>query len=246
MIDIHCHFLPGIDDGPSTMDEAAALAQVALADGITYSIVTPHVHPGRWDNDAATIIQAVTDFRKELLARNIPLEIGFAAEVRLTDLIFGQLAALQLPFLGKVAGFSLLLLEFPHGQLIPGSNLLVDWLIKRGIRPVIAHPERNKAIMRDYMLLEPFVDAGCLLQVTAGSLTGAFGAAAETVALRLLDEDRITYVATDAHNMRARRPVLSEAFALVSARKGATTAARLFEDNQRVFLPSDVMGLACG
>lgn len=236
MIDIHCHFLPGIDDGPVTMDEAVELARTAVADGITFSMLTPHIHPGRWDNDAAGIRAAVATFSAAVREAAVPLEIGFAAEVRLTDLIFSQLEALQLPFLGEQDGYSLLLLEFPHSHLIPGSERFVQWLLQRGVRPVLAHPERNKAIMRDPALIEPFIEAGCLLQVTAASLTGRFGAPAEQVALQLLDADRISFVASDAHNLRARPPVLSEAFALVGARKGSAVAEQLFGGNQRAFL----------
>jgi len=246
MIDIHCHFLPGIDDGPDSMDEALALALAAVADGITHSILTPHIHPGRWDNDAAGIHRAVDAYREALRADQVPLEIGFAAEVRLTDLIFSQLEAVKLPFLGEQDGFSLLLLEFPHGHLIPGSDRLVQWLLQRGVRPVLAHPERNKAIMRDPALIEPFVEAGCLLQVTAGSLTGHFGDKAERVALQLLDADQISFVATDAHNLRSRPPVMSEAYALVTARKGPAKAVQLFGANQRKFMAHAAQGAAHG
>lgn len=236
MIDIHCHFLPGIDDGPATMEEAVALAAAAVEDGITCSFVTPHIHPGRWENDAESIRTHVAAFRERLHAAGVPLDVRFAAEVRLTDFIFRQLELLQLPFLGTLDGYSLMLLEFPHGHIIPGSDQLVNWLMKQRIRSVIAHPERNKAVMRDPGLLQPFLKAGCLLQVTAGSLTGKFGEPAQKVALQLLEQDKISFVATDAHNIKHRPPVLSEAFMLVSGLKGRVVAEQLFGGNQRAFM----------
>jgi protein-tyrosine phosphatase len=236
MIDIHCHFLPGIDDGPATMDEAVELARLAVQDGITCSIATPHIHPGRWENETAVIHKHLAGFRHELQLRGIGLDMRFAAEVRITDFIFRQLELLQLPFLGAVDGYSLLLLEFPHGHLIPGADQLAGWLMNKRIRPVIAHPERNKAVMRDVSALSPLLRAGCWLQVTAGSLTGKFGGPAQQVALQLLDQDRITFVATDAHNVRHRPPILSDAFELVSSLKGSATAERLFRDNQLAML----------
>jgi protein-tyrosine phosphatase len=239
MIDIHCHLLPGLDDGATTLDEALALARVAVADGISCCVLTPHIHPGRWDNEVAGIARATAAFAAALEQHGIPLELRYAAEVRLTDLIFGQLEAGTLPFLGRYEGESLLLLEFPHGQLIPGSDRLVQWLRRRNIRPVLAHPERNKSIMRNPDLLQPFIDAGCLLQVTAASLTGGFGAAAERVALQLLDAGQITFVASDAHNLKSRPPQLAKARALVAARKGEALAQQLFEDNQRRYLQLD-------
>jgi len=242
MIDIHCHFLPGIDDGPDTMAEAVALGRIAYDDGITHSIVTPHIHPGRWENDAVSIRGHVAAYKQALQDAGVPLRISFAAEVRLTDFIFKQLEMLQLPFLGKLDGYSLMLLEFPHSHLIPGADQLAGWLIKKQIRPVIAHPERNKSVMRDPELLNPFLRIGCLLQVTAGSLTGKFGSKSEGVALQLLAEDKISFVATDAHNIKARPPILSEAFVLVSRLKGAEYAGRLFGGNQQAFLDADGVG----
>ena len=236
MIDIHCHFLPGIDDGPETMEEAVDLARMAWEDGITRSILTPHIHPGRWENTAQSIKALVDVFRDELKNNAIPLELGFAAEVRLTDSIFSQLETGQLPFLGRLDGYSLLLLEFPHGHVIPGSDQLANWLLARKIRPVIAHPERNKAVMRNMDLLSPFLALGCMLQVTAGSLTGGFGSKAEEVALKLLENDHITFVATDAHNDSARPPKMREAFDLVTNRKGQAKALQLFEGNQLAML----------
>jgi protein-tyrosine phosphatase len=236
MIDIHCHLLPGLDDGAATLEESLALARIAVADGISCCVLTPHIHPGRWENEAAGIARATAVFAAALEQHGIPLQVSFAAEVRLTDLIFGQLEAGILPFLGAYEGESLLLLEFPHGHLIPGSDRLVQWLRRRGIRPVLAHPERNKSIMRNPELLQPFIDAGCLLQVTAASLTGGFGAAAERVALQLLDEDQVTFIASDAHNAKSRPPQLAKARALVAARKGEVLAQQLFEDNQRKYL----------
>jgi protein-tyrosine phosphatase len=236
MIDIHCHFLPGIDDGPASMDEAVALAKLAVADGITCSFVTPHIHPGRWENETNSIREHLTRYRAALQAQQVPLDVRFAAEVRLTDFIFKQLELLQLPFLGELDGYSLMLLEFPHGHLIPGSAQLIDWLIRQKIKPVIAHPERNKAVMRTPALLDPFLKSGSLLQVTAGSLTGDFGDAAQQVALQLLEQDRISFIATDAHNVKRRPPILSKAFELVTRLKGSATAAQLFGGNQRAFM----------
>lgn len=241
MIDIHCHLLPGLDDGAATLDEALALARVAVADGISCCILTPHIHPGRWENEARGIASATAAFAAALEEHGILLQVQYAAEVRLTDLIFGQLESGSLPFLGEYAGESLLLLEFPHGHLIPGSDQLVQWLRRRSIRPVLAHPERNRSIMRNPELLQPFIDAGCLLQVTGASLTGGFGEAAERVALQLLDAGQITFVASDAHNLKSRPPQLAKARALVAARRGETVAQQLFEDNQRRFLQMEAM-----
>ncbi len=98
-----------------------------------------------------------------------------------------------------------MLLEFPHGHIIPGSDKLAQWLLARNIRPLIAHPERNKQLMKEPGLLRPFLETGCWLQLTAGSVLGQFGARAETLAKQLLDDDVVTVLASDGHN-RERAP----------------------------------------
>ena len=85
MIDLHCHLLPGIDDGPATPGETLRLCRMAVADGITHAIVTPHIHPGRWSNTKQSIARDCARLQRALARRNIPLRVGFAAEVRLTD-----------------------------------------------------------------------------------------------------------------------------------------------------------------
>jgi len=228
MYDLHCHLLPGIDDGARSLDESVALAKMALDDGVQGMVVTPHVHPGRWDNTREAIAATVALVKAALDEAQVPLALAWAGEVRLSDDILSMVAQHQIPFYGEVDGYQLMLLEFPHGHMVPGSDKLVDWLLARGIRPMIAHPERNKAVMREPDLIVPFVDKGCWLQVTANSVTGDFGAPAEQTARWLLERNLVRVVASDAHNQRYRTPALSKAFDAVAERYGATQAEDLF------------------
>src|ERR1039458_9490472 len=114
MIDLHCHFLPGIDDGAQNLADGLALAQAAVADGITYSVMTPHIHPGIYENTRGSIEQVFKDFRSALRKARIPLHIGMAAEVRLSPDIVGLLRQNEVPFLGELNGYKIILLEFPH------------------------------------------------------------------------------------------------------------------------------------
>jgi len=230
MIDIHCHLLPGIDDGAVDLDDALAMAQIAVNAGTTHMVVTPHIHPGRWDNAAEAISRSASEFSAALRARDIPLAIGYAAEVRLTDQVFKQLEEQSIPFFGQVEGYHVMLLEFPHGQVLPGSEKLTAWLLRQGIRPLLAHPERNKEIMTTPSRLRPFIDQGCLVQVTAGSLVGRFGARAMEVARYLLDNGQIDLIASDGHNTKARRPDLSEAAAYIVENYGEAKARKLTHD----------------
>ena len=129
MIDVHCHLFPGIDDGPRTLEAAIALARRAVAGGIVKSIVTPHILPHRYDNTLAGIRAAAVQFRAELEARDIALEIGYAAEVRIGPEIMVLAEEGTLPLLGHAEGYGLVLLEFPDSHILPGSDKLAAWLL---------------------------------------------------------------------------------------------------------------------
>ena len=211
MIDVHSHLLPGIDDGPRSTDEAMALAQACVDDGITHCVLTPHVYPGVFDNGIESIRAAFVSFQTALEAQQIELSVSFAAEVRLSPEVFELIEAHRIPMLVAEDGIRTMLLELPDGQIPVGARTFVAWLLRRGIRPLIVHPERNKAVMEHPEKLLDFVRDGCMLQLTAGSLVGQFGARARVTALHLLEKGWVTLVASDAHNLRGRRPMMSAA-----------------------------------
>jgi protein-tyrosine phosphatase len=237
MIDIHCHLLPGIDDGPETLKQALELAQLAVDNGITHSVVTPHIHPGRWENSREIIQKHWAAFKQAIAEAGIPLQLGFASEVRLSPEILQMVAQDQIPFLGEVDGYKILLLELPHSHVPPGSDNLTRWLLDRKIRPMIAHPERNKGIMRDVEKIQPFVDQGCFFQLTAGAAAGLFGEPAQNTAKVLLERGCVTIIASDAHNVKHRPPRLDH---------GRDAAAAIIGDEQAEALvnsaPMDIVG----
>lgn len=233
MIDLHCHLLPGIDDGPATLDEALALARLAVANGITEAWVTPHIHVGRWDNEREGIARAVAAHRLELERADIALALGFAAEVRLAYEVVPLIEAGQVPFLGVLDGHKVMLLELPHSHVPVGSDKLVAWLLGRGIRPMIAHPERNKEIMRYPDRLRPFVEAGCLVQLTADAVAGEFGADCEARAIEFLENGWVTVLATDAHDVASRPPRFAAGLAVAGRILGAAAAQDLVEATPR-------------
>lgn len=239
MIDLHCHFLPGIDDGPETMLEALELARAAVADGITHAVLTSHVNPDQFPNQCSNLRLAITEFSAQLAQANIPLSVSLGGEARLCPELIDLIAQDQVPFLGKVAGYRILLLEFPH-QLIPvGSMQFISSLLKLKIRPLIAHPERNKTIMVNTDKVREFMQAGCWLQITAGSLVGRFGPQAEQAAFKLIDAGWNCVVATDAHNLKSRPPLLSEGRQALRQRYGEQVAQSLVHDK-----PAHILGLA--
>lgn len=233
MIDLHCHLLPGIDDGPATLPQALAMARLALENGIREARVTPHLHVGRWENDRARIAAAVHAFRASLAEHQIPLQIGFAAEVRASYDIVPLVEEDRVPFLGAWEGEKVLLLELPHSHVPVGADKLVEWLLARGIRPMIAHPERNKDIVRNPAKILPFVRLGCLLQLTADAVAGGFGRESAARAAQLLEEGWVTVLASDAHDPSARPPRISAGRGAAARIVGDEEAAKLVDDNPR-------------
>lgn len=233
MIDLHSHLLPGIDDGARSLDESLQLARMAVADGITHITFTPHVHPGRYENTVATIQPVFEKLKQALESEGIPLSVSMAGEVRLSAEVLMLVAQNQVPFLGEWDGNKVMLLELPHSHIPPGSDKLVKWLLDRNILPMIAHPERNKDIMRDLDLIAPFVEMGCLFQITAMSVSGGFGVPAAQRAMEILENGWATVLATDAHNLDRRPPVLSRGYAAARAVVGEDAANELVFDNPR-------------
>jgi protein-tyrosine phosphatase len=208
LIDLHAHVLPGVDDGPPTMDDALTIARAAAAAGTTTIVATPHVSWSWPENTAERIASGADELQARLRAAAVPLEIRCGAEVALTralDLPDAELRALRL------GGGPWLLVECPSTPSAAGFDNALYQLTARGHRIVLSHPERCPAFHRDPEVLERLVAGGMLGSVTAGSLVGRFGRQVRTFALRLLADGLAHNVASDAHDVRRRPPgVLAE------------------------------------
>jgi len=246
MIDLHCHMLPGIDDGAKSLDQGLAMARASVDNGIHRAIVTPHLHPGRYENTRTVIEPHLAGFRQALLDAEIPLEIGMAAEVRVAPEILTLLDQGEVPFLGEMDGYRIVLLELPHTHIPLGAEKLVDLLLTQKIRPLMAHPERNGDIIRDIARIEPFIERGCFFQLTAASLVGVFGEGPLLRARELLEYDVFKVLATDAHNLEARRPLLKEGRAAAAEILGDAAAHDLVQKNPLKILGSSTNDIANG
>ena len=205
MIDLHCHVLPGIDDGPATFADSLALARVAAAAGTSTIVATPHVS---WDypNRPDTIARLVEELNRRLRTESVGLEIRAGAEIaasRVLDTTADELSRLTL------GGGRWILLEPPFTLVASGLDVLVADLQARGCRVVLAHPERCPAFHRDRPMLERLVDAGVVTSLTAGSFDGKFGPAVRRFALELVAEKLVHNVASDAHDQTQRPPTIA-------------------------------------
>jgi protein-tyrosine phosphatase len=206
MIDLHCHVLPGIDDGPEGMDGSIALARAAVAAGARRLVATPHVST-RYPNDAPTIAALVEALRERLAAEDVPLDVLPGAEIAVTRL--PDIERGQLPRLG-LGGGPWLLIECPFVSAMGGLEQILLGLARRH-RIVLAHPERCPTFQRDPQMLARLVDGGVATSITAGSLTGQFGESVRAFALELARGELIHNVTSDAHDPVRRPPsVLDE------------------------------------
>lgn len=230
MIDIHCHLLPDIDDGPTSLKLSLDMARHAVASGIKRAVVTPHIHPGRYENCLHTISPIFESFRRALENNDINLELGMAAEVRICPEIVVMVEDERIPYLGELDGAKILLLEMPHSHIPPGSENLVQWLLDNGIRPMIAHPERNKDVIRDIESIAPFVELGCLLQITSASVVGGFGPQCKERSMQLLERGWVSVMASDAHNLKCRPPELTPGLIAAAEKIGDEAAWLMVSD----------------
>lgn len=202
MIDLHCHILPGVDDGPADLEGSLAMAREHVARGTDTVIATPHVS---WDypTTADEIATGVADLNAALTEEGIPLTVLAGAEVALTravDLSAQQLAGLRL------GDGPWLLLEAPISVDSPGVEGLVGIVQSRGVRVLLAHPERCASFHTDPDLLARLVAGGCLAQVTANALTGFFGRTVQAAARRYVDAGLVHVVSSDSHDATHRSP----------------------------------------
>lgn len=201
MIDVHCHLLPKVDDGPRTMEASLQLARRAVEEGVTSIVVTPHAYHPYFETEHHDITKKVAHLQQRLDEEQIPLTLYVGQEIR----IFGELIdALESREAHSLAGSRYVLVELPSQSLPAYTESLFFQLQAAGYVPVIAHPERNGEFALHPEKLHHLVSAGALSQVTTSSLTGQFGRQVRELALTFISNGMSHIVASDAHNVEHR------------------------------------------
>ncbi len=239
MIDIHCHILSGIDDGPSRLIDSLAMATLAAADGVRTIIATPHCHDGVYEGQRHDIPAACERLNAVLIARGVPLQVLPGAEIRLTPEFGEAFAAGRL--LG-LANSGAVLIELPDMFIAEAVIMVVRNLQKRHVRCILAHPERNTLLLGQEPILAQLVEAGAEMQLTAGSLAGEFGSEAKAFSGRILQSGATCYLASDGHCTRRRKPLLSKGLRLAEKIIGRERAAALVNfslGDQRGAVPAE-------
>src|SRR5713101_6903603 len=228
MVDIHCHILPGLDDGPDSLDEAIQMAEMAIADGITHVVATPHAN-AQYQFSPDLVRQRRNEIQARLGDR---LTLATGCDFHLS---FENLQDVhQKPQNYTINQKSYLLVEFADFAIPPTIDDTLHQLQLARLTPIITHPERNGLIRAQPEKLHRWIHQGCYVQVTAQSLLGRFGRSTQRVVETWLEEGRIHFFASDAHNLKSRPLRLREAFDAVAKRRGAAVALRSRAARERV------------
>jgi len=242
MIDIHCHILPGMDDGPGSLREALDMCREAAADGVETIVATPHFRPGMYEFTGRKVIDTVNILEKAAIEEGLHLRILPGAEISVSP---------EMPSFLKEGRYLTLnnngryfLAELPTLSVPPNWDTFLLSLLSSGLTPIIAHPERNDWFMNHPDALASAVGRGLLVQVTAMSITGGLGGDARDFSYYLLRHNLVHAIASDAHSADFRRPVLSEASGIAADIVGRERAEDLVNTvPQAIIEGRDIPGL---
>ncbi|HCN61644.1 MULTISPECIES: tyrosine-protein phosphatase [Mammaliicoccus] len=238
MIDIHNHLLVGMDDGPQTLEETIDLLTQAKEQGITGIVVTPHhLHP-RYNNIFSDVDNAIKDLTSNQQIKDFNIQLYPGQEIRITDKVLEDIDQHQIQGINHS---KYLLIELPSNSMPHYTKNLLYEIQTKGFIPVIAHPERNKAIAQDINLLYELTNNGALSQVTASSLTGELGKNLQKLSIQMIEHNLIHFVASDAHHSKNRPFGLGELFNTSKLKNMEPTIKGLLNNNEAMIQNKDVV-----
>jgi protein-tyrosine phosphatase len=239
MVDLHNHLLPGLDDGSPDLQTSLAMARLAVADGITHVVCTPHAN-SRYRYDPELVQGRLAELEAALGEERIALTLGLGCDFHVNyDNVQDAIAH---PARYAINGRDYLLVELPDYTISPNLQETFYELRLAGLTPILTHPERNPVLQREPQRMLPWLRDGLLVQVTAGSVTGAMGKAAQRVAERLLSHRWVHFLASDAHDTRRRPPQMRAAREIVSKRYGTLYADLLCRENPMAVFRGESLG----
>lgn len=230
MVDIHCHIIPGVDDGSRTWEMTREMCRIAADDGIRHIVATPHCNDEYpYDRERYEGLKGQLEEAAEgRILFSIGCDFHFSYE-NITD-------ALENPQRYSINGTRYFLIEFSDYGIPPNVAELLFQFTSRGMVPIVTHPERNPLLVRRPEKVLEMVDAGALVQVTANSITGFWGDNARAVSEWLLARGAVHVIASDAHDPKRRRPLLSEARNTVARMLGEQVAEDLVNNNPQAII----------
>jgi protein-tyrosine phosphatase len=247
MIDLHCHILPGIDDGAVDINVSLAMARTFVEDGVSVVAATPHILPGLYANTGTQIREAIASLQETLNQQGIPLRLVSGAD---NHIVPNFAAELRSGHLLSLADSRYVLVEPPHHIPPPRMEELFFNIQVAGYVPILTHPERLTWIKSHYNTIMRLASSGVLMQITAGSLAGSFGRHAQYWAERMLAEGYLHILATDAHDTERRPPNLGVGRDIAARSVGSEEANRMVFSRPYAILsnqpPSGIFGGSSG
>lgn len=225
MIDIHSHILPGVDDGAESWHIAVEMCRLAVTDGVTHMVATPHAND-RYSYDRAHLTGVLGQLQEQIGAR---LQLSLGCDFHLS--YENMERVLVEPHTYTIGETNYLLVELSNFSVPLQIKDCFTRLGDRGLTPIITHPERNPILQQTPQRVLEWVDQGCLMQITASALTGYWGERPEAICHWLLKRSAVHIIASDAHNTKHRAPVLSEARDIAARLQGDEYAHALVEGN---------------
>ncbi|MFD3446624.1 tyrosine-protein phosphatase [Microbacteriaceae bacterium 4G12] len=233
MIDLHCHIIPGVDDGAQTLEDSIAMAKSAASQGIHTIVATPHHQNGRFMNEKSTILQKIESLNEALKQEDIALTILPGQENRLFGNIVEDYQNGKIVTVNETNKY--ILIEFPSDHVPRYAEQLFYELQTQGLIPILVHPERNAELIQRPDILYKLVTKGALTQVTASSLTGHFGKNVKKFSLQLVEHNLTHVIASDAHNVTNRAFHLREGSEVLEKEFGTDLAIQ-FQENAYIII----------
>ena len=239
LIDIHCHILPGVDDGANSLSESLTIARQAAKQGIRIIIATPHHQNGEYLNDGQHIPEMVHFLNEKLTEANIPVEILAGQEIHINSDLLDDLKAGSVIPLTQFSRY--VLIELPVSHVPPFMDQIIFDLQIESYIPIITNPELNNAFFNNPDQLYRLVKRGALTQVSAMSLVGKEGGKAQRFAEQLLDANLTHFIASNAHHAKKHGIYLEKAYRLIEKKFGKPTMHEFMENSQAVISNEMIM-----
>ena len=232
MIDLHCHLLPNIDDGPKSWDESIGMVSIAHKDGIKGAVTTPHWIQGtNWQPDSSTVKEKVHELNIKLEAEGIDFKVYPGMEIGITANLADLVSSGEILTLAEG---DYLLVEVPYYSLPLGMDEIISGLRAIGKTPILAHPERSRELQECPERILDLIDLGAWVQITASSLYGDFGDQAKKCALEFANMGALDIVSSDAHSTTRRRPIVSKALRILEDEIGAQKVDTIIGNSYKV------------
>jgi len=230
MIDLHCHIIPGVDDGAESLEESIEMAKIAEEERIEKIVATPHLFRGDLNSgDFPMVEEKRQELCRALKDHNIQLEILPGAEVHISHDLIEEIRKNREKLVLNHSSY--MLIEFPADHVYAGAKNLLFELMSEGLTPIIAHPERNNVFVHNPRQLYELVSMGALSQANSGSFFGLYGRSVREAALSFLKLNLTHFIASDCHSPRSRAPRLTEAVNRAGEEIGKKNAGFLVRKN---------------